>query len=198
MANSGQNTNGSQFFITDEAYRGGDFTYTIFGFMTEGASILNAIENVPVHAQPSTNTEVSAPNNTVTMTSVTISTDTQNGVLQLSAPNGTTGTATVNVTATDSVTGATSTQSFTVTVGADTTTDPPFLNRPATGIPAIQTTVNTSAVLPSPVSNVNGNAIYYTATVPSADAGDLTVSINSDDRRGDSHADQRGQRRFQH
>ena len=177
MANSGQNTNGSQFFITDEAYRGGDFTYTIFGFMTEGASILNAIENVPVHAQSSTNTEVSAPNNTVTMTSVTISTDTQNGVLQLSAPNGTTGTATVNVTAADSVTGATSTQSFTVTVGADTdhrSAVPQPARYRHSGDPNHGEHVAVSFTIPG--LDVNGNAINYTATVPSADAGDLTVS----------------------
>ena len=184
MANSGQNTNGSQFFITDEPFRTGDFTYTIIGFMTQGADILNEIENIPVEAQnvkhsSSTSTEVSAPINTVTMTSVVTYTDTQNGVLQLSAPNGTTGSATVTVTASDGGSSTPVTQSFQVNVEPDTTTDPPFLNRPSTGIPPIKTTVNTAASFTIPGLDVNGNAINYTATVPSADTSDLTVSVNS-------------------
>ena len=185
MANSGPDTNGSQFFITDGPQRELDFRYTIFGFMTEGANILQEIENVPVQAQntgnaSSTNTEVSSPVNAVEMTNVTISPDTQNGVLQLSAPAGTTGSATLTVTATDSVTGDTfTTPPFQVTVGADTTVDPPFLNRPTTGIPPIQTTVNTSQSFTIPGLDVNGNAINYMAVVPSADSSDLTVSVNS-------------------
>ncbi len=177
MANSGPDTNGSQFFITDGAQRELDFRYTIFGFMTEGADILQEIENVPVHTQPSFD-EVSAPDNPVTMTSVTTFTDPQNGVLQLSAPNGTTGTATVTVTAVDSVTGDSTSQTFQVTVGADTTVDPPFLNRPTAGIPPIQTTVNTPVSFTIPGLDVNGNAINYTATVSSAESSDLTVSVN--------------------
>ena len=178
MANSGPDTNGSQFFITDGPQRELDFRYTIFGFMTEGGSILQQIENVPVHAQSSTNTEVSAPNNTVTMTSVTTFTDTQNGVLQLSAPAGTTGTATVTVTAIDGVTGDSTTQTFQVTVGADSTVDPPFLNRPTSGIPPIQTGSNTPVSFSIPGLDVNGNAINYTATVQPANSN-LAVTVNS-------------------
>ena len=37
MANSGPDTNGSQFFVTVEPYRAGDFRYTIFGLLTSGS-----------------------------------------------------------------------------------------------------------------------------------------------------------------
>ena len=92
MANSGVDTNGSQFFITADETRWLDFRYTIFGFLTEGDSIRRAIDGV------STDSNTDKPVNTVTMTSVTTFTDTQNGVLRLSAPVGTTGSADVTVT----------------------------------------------------------------------------------------------------
>ncbi len=109
------------------------------------------------------------------MTSVTSFTDTQNGVLQLTAPAGTTGTATVTVTATDSVTGATSQQSFTVSVGQDTTVDPPFLARP---ISAIQTTANAPASFSIPYVNTSGAAMNFTGSVVSGGTV-LSLTVNS-------------------
>ena len=169
MANSGPDTNGSQFFITDAATRWLDFRYTIFGFLTEGDSVRQALNtNVP------TDSSTDKPTNTVTMTSVTSFTDTQNGVLRLSAPVGATGSADVTVTATDSVTGETTSQSFYVTVAADTNVSPPFLGTVA----PIQTTVNTSVTFNIPAIDVNGNAMTYTATISPANSN-LTVSVDS-------------------
>ena len=97
MANSGDDTNGSQFFVTVEPYRYGDFQYTIFGMITEGSDILEQINSVATDSNDK-------PLNTVTITEASIFYDTQNAVLRLSAPDGTTGTADVTVTATDTVT----------------------------------------------------------------------------------------------
>ena len=50
MANSGPNTNGSQFFIMHEDYVL-DKDYTIFGMVTEGLEVLDAIANTAVTAR---------------------------------------------------------------------------------------------------------------------------------------------------
>ncbi len=173
LANSGPDTNSSQFFITTAPYAYGNFRYTIFGFLTQGSNILNEIQDVSVKANSSD--EDSEPVNTVTMTTVTTFTDTQDGVLQLSAPSGTTGTADVTVTATDSVTGVATSQTFAVTVGANTNVAPPYLTRP---ISPIQTNINTPVTFSIPATNVSGKAMDYTATISPANSN-LAVTVNA-------------------
>ena len=48
MANSGPNTNGSQFFIVHGANAGLPPNYTIFGMLTAGTEVLDALANSPV------------------------------------------------------------------------------------------------------------------------------------------------------
>lgn len=66
MANSGPNTNGSQFFIVTGA-NGAALPplYSLFGQVTEGQSVADAISNVPRDASDK-------PNTPVTINSVTI------------------------------------------------------------------------------------------------------------------------------
>ncbi len=74
MANAGKNTNGSQFFIVH-----GDLSgklppnYTIFGQVSEGMDVVDAIANVPVKLNDM-GTEQSVPTEPVTIESVDIST----------------------------------------------------------------------------------------------------------------------------
>ena len=164
LANSGPDTNNSQFFITSPEetapYTSGDFRYTIIGYLVSGSTILSDIMQVPVTTNSTTG--FPDPNNPVTMTSVTMGTDSQDGVLQLSAPAGTTGSAVVTVTATSAADGgATLTTTFTVNVGAENYTDPPYIDRP---VSPITTTVNTPVNFTIPATDVNGNAITYAAT----------------------------------
>jgi cyclophilin family peptidyl-prolyl cis-trans isomerase len=166
MANSGSDTNGSQFFITVEPTRWLDFRYTIFGMLTEGGNIVQQITGV------ATNTS-DKPLNNVVITQASIFTDTQNGVLRLSAPNGTTGTADVTVTATDSITGELTSQTFHVTVGADANNDPPFLG----AISPIQTTANTPVSIDIPATDVEGDSIYYDGSVSPANAN-LAIQVD--------------------
>ena len=51
MANSGPNTNGSQFFITYAAQPSLDLKYTVFGRVIDGFDALDAIEKIPVDAK---------------------------------------------------------------------------------------------------------------------------------------------------
>lgn len=47
MANAGPNTNGTQFFITVAPYPSGNGHYTIFGQVTAGQNVADAISEVP-------------------------------------------------------------------------------------------------------------------------------------------------------
>ena len=72
MANAGPNTNGSQFFIVLDDLRGKlPKNYTIFGKVTEGLDVVDAIANTPTSVGRSG--EKSTPNEPITVESVTIS-----------------------------------------------------------------------------------------------------------------------------
>jgi large repetitive protein len=170
MANANSSTKSdtgtSQFFITTAATRWLDFRHTIFGVVTQNYDLINKLDDVP--------TTSDAPNHTVTITDAQIITDTQNGVLRLSAPTGASGLAYVTVTATDSVTKATKSTSFLVTVSADTNNDQPFLKP----IDPIKTSVNTPVTFTIPATDVEGDAITYSAVVEPTNSN-ISVSVNS-------------------
>jgi len=65
MANSGPNTNGSQFFIMEKDYRLAPANYTIFGQLKEGQDVVHAIATVERDARDK-------PLEKVVMTTVTI------------------------------------------------------------------------------------------------------------------------------
>jgi peptidyl-prolyl cis-trans isomerase A (cyclophilin A) len=58
MANAGPNTNGSQFFITVAAYPSLTGSYSIFGQVTGGQDVADAISNVPRNASDRPDTPV--------------------------------------------------------------------------------------------------------------------------------------------
>lgn len=72
MANSGPNTNGSQFFVVVGDLRGQlQKNYTIFGQVTSGEETVDAIANTPIAPNPQTG-EKSSPTVPVTLDRVTI------------------------------------------------------------------------------------------------------------------------------
>ena len=121
------NSSSSEFFITDGATRTLDYAYTLFGFMTvdqsitynsQSTTVLAALDSMPTTASNG----IDYLNTPVEITSASIVTDTQDGVLMLRAPTGVTGSFTVTVTAFDDGTNTPTTQTFTVNVVADTAT----------------------------------------------------------------------------
>ena len=66
MANSGKNTNGSQFFICHADYAGRlPKSYTIFGMVTRGLEVVDAIASAPRNSRD-------LPDAPVAMTSITV------------------------------------------------------------------------------------------------------------------------------
>ena len=70
MANSGPNTNGSQFFIVHAADAGLPPAYTIFGQVTDGMDTVDALANTQV--RPSARGEASVPTETLRIQSIEI------------------------------------------------------------------------------------------------------------------------------
>ena len=88
LARGGNDSNGSQFYITNQAERGADFEFSIFGILTSGDNIRQDIAALYTNTQTQQNstTGFSQPDNPVTITSVRFANDTQDAVLELSAP----------------------------------------------------------------------------------------------------------------
>ena len=164
-AKSSDDTNNSQFFVTEGSSRHLDFNHSIFGVLTEGEDVREAISNVPTNSS-------GLPNSAVKIEDAIIFNDTQNGVLLLKAAAGATGTSTITVTARDS-NGNSAVRSFLVTLANDTVNGGPFLN----DVSAIRTVVNTPAVFTLGSQDVEGNAVTYTAV--KGDSLNSTVTVNA-------------------
>jgi large repetitive protein len=175
MANHGDDTNDCQFFITNTAVRGYDFSYTIFGILTDGYDLLDKIAAVDVEDNGSG--ETSSPVYEVSITDASIVTNSQAGVLRLYAENGVTGTVYANVICTDARTGESVSQTFKVTVAADTVNDPPFLD----AIDPITTTMNTAVSFTISATDVEGDAMQYKAE---AKTGTDNVTVTCDPSSG--------------
>ncbi|MDZ4656578.1 MAG: peptidylprolyl isomerase [Bythopirellula sp.] len=155
MAKTSDDTNDSQFFITERATRNLDFNHTIFGLMVEGESVRDAISNTAVNAsdRPTTN---------VVMEGIDIFEDQENAVVLLKAAPGTTGPVTVTVTVADQ-NGNTFERTFQVTVAADNTdvnaNSPPFLGN----IVPVSVNRNTVAQVQLTATDVESDQVFFTA-----------------------------------
>ncbi|MCH2591075.1 MAG: peptidylprolyl isomerase, partial [Planctomycetales bacterium] len=120
MAKTTDDTNSSQFFITEGPSRHLDFNHSIFGVLTEGEFVREEISEVQTDGS-------NRPLTDVVLHEVEVFDDAENGVLVLSAAEGATGTATITVTVTDQ-SGNTAVQTFDVTVATDSNNGTPFLD----------------------------------------------------------------------
>lgn len=115
----GNDSNGSQFFITSAPTRQDDYNKTLCGQLVRGFDVLTKITQV------STGTSGTTPAQTITINKAEIIRDDTDAVVTISAPKGATGmvTATVN----DGY-GGTDSQQFRVRGVNDTFNEPPFLD----------------------------------------------------------------------
>ena len=119
LANSGKDTDGSQFFTTVAPFRPGDFGYTIFGQLLRGFNVLSNINN--------TATDVNdRPLADVIITKASLVPDKFDTVLTLTGTNFAGVVGTIKVIADDGAGGRT-TNSFTATTVADANVEMPFL-----------------------------------------------------------------------
>lgn len=119
LANSGKDTDGSQFFITVAPFRSGDFGYTIFGQLLRGFDVLSNINNTATGAN-------NRPLADVIITRASFVPDNFDTVLTLAGTNSVGVAGTISVIADDGAGGRT-TNSFTATTVTDTQNEQPFL-----------------------------------------------------------------------
>lgn len=119
MAKSRDDTNNSQFFVTETATPHLDFNHSVFGILTDGEDVRDAISNVPIDNQ-------SRPLSPIVMEAARIFEDTENGVLMLKALQATTEPTLVHVTVSDGTDSVT--QMIEVLIAEDTFNHQPFLD----------------------------------------------------------------------
>jgi cyclophilin family peptidyl-prolyl cis-trans isomerase len=132
MANSGKDTNGSQFFITSGPQRFLDFNHAIFGQLVRGFDVQQAISAVPVNGS-------SKPLTSVVITSMSLVNNTTDSVIQLKSTG--VGTTRFTVTVSDGK-GGTDSKTFTATSSTDTTNDPPILGPVTNQVTYTNTSLN--------------------------------------------------------
>jgi len=112
LANSGPDTDGSQFFVTVAPFRSGDFKYTLFGQLVRGFNVLSNINNTATDTN-------SRPLADVIITQAGFVPDTSDTALTLVATNRAGVVGTIKVIADDG-TGGRATNTFAATTVTDT------------------------------------------------------------------------------
>jgi cyclophilin family peptidyl-prolyl cis-trans isomerase len=166
LANSGRDTNGSQFFVTVAPERHLDFVNGIFGQLVRGFDVLQAINSVPT-----TPAGDGMPNTPVVITNMSLIQDNHDMVLLLKT-TANSGSSVITVTAQDSATGAVSApMTFSATIVSDSTNDPAFLNPIPTNLSTPENTALTFSVSGTDLEN---DTLTFNATSTSSN---VTVSV---------------------
>ncbi|WP_182866243.1 Ig-like domain-containing protein [Rhodopirellula sp. JC639] len=166
FAKSSDDTNNSQFFITEVPTRFLDFNHSVFGQLVEGFDVLDAISEHAVNG-------ADRPTTDIAINTIEVFTDTENSMLMLKPTGNGVGSTNVTVTVTDGD-GNTHSETFQVDVNNDTQNSQPFLN--AVTVPD-QFTPGTPATLQMSSTDIEGDAVSYSAVVASSGTG-ATASID--------------------
>ena len=154
FAKSSDDTNNSQFFVTEVPTRFLDYNHSVFGQLIEGEDVRDAISEHAVNG-------ADRPTTDITINTIDVFTDTENSLIMLKPTGNGVGSTNVTVTVTDGD-GNTHSETFQVDVNNDTANSQPYLNAvtvpnsfPA-GIPA---TLQMSS------TDIEGDAVSYSAVV---------------------------------
>jgi cyclophilin family peptidyl-prolyl cis-trans isomerase len=186
FAKSTDDTNTTEWFITDGAPRFLDFNHSVFGILVEGESVREAIQNTPARPDDGSATG-GQPLTPVIIDKIEIFDDIEDNVVMLKAPSGvTSGTSQITVNVRDAQNNIVATKVFNVQVEDDKANGAPFLadipvQNAAAGATAkyqLQVLDAEGQTAPSVLNytaNVVGNVAGATAKVDPA-TGMLTVT----------------------
>ncbi len=172
FAKAGDDTNDSQFFITEGPTRNLDFNHSVFGLLVEGEDVREAISEQATNG-------ADRPLFDVVIDTAEVFTDTENSVIQLRALGNTTGSTNVTITVTDAD-GNTHSEVIEVDVIGDQFDAQPYLepiNVPTTPLPN-----NSSTQIQLNAIDVEGDAVAFTAQTSAGvnatvqDSGLLTIT----------------------
>lgn len=144
-----------------------DFNHSIFGALIEGEANRQAISNVPVSGSDK-------PVANVTVGSMEIFNDTENGMLMLKAAEGATGFANITVTVKDADNQVFQ-RTFRVDVRPDYKNGAPFL----ADLTSVNVTPNTPKTFNIAATDVENNAIYYEVAKPDGVTDQYTFTVNN-------------------
>ena len=174
MAKSGDDTNDSQFFITDIPTGGFslprwlDFNHTIFGRLTSGEDVREAISEVE------TDSSNHPTGSSIVIESMEVFYDNQNAVMMIAAPDGTYDTGEITITVSDGK-GGTASETVKVNVLPDTQDNNPFLGP----IDPIRLNIDQPYTFQLDATDVEGDDIYYLAELLT-ETDDITVEVTED------------------
>ncbi|HEY4416390.1 MAG TPA: peptidylprolyl isomerase [Verrucomicrobiae bacterium] len=151
LANSGKDTDGSQFFITAGPQRFLDFGYTLFGQLLRGFNVLTNVLNTPADTN-------SRPRADVIITQASFVPDTTDTILTLTGTNLAGVAGIISVIADDGAGGRT-TNSFTAATVTDTQDDQPFIN--GNIITNVVAPVNSRLTNLLTATDISGDALYW-------------------------------------
>ncbi|MFO0869998.1 MAG: peptidylprolyl isomerase [Pirellulales bacterium] len=166
LVKSGDDSGDVQFFVTDGPARALDFDYPIFGFLTEGEKVRDAING--------TATSNDRPVRDIIINSIDVVADNENAALLISAAEGASGTANVTVTVADPF-GHTAQRTFRVTVQPDTANGGPFLRPGHTQVTAVGQAVS----WPLGAIDVEGDPVQYEASLIGTSGAQVSVDANT-------------------
>ena len=168
FAKTTDDTNNSQFFITEVPTRFLDFNHSIFGQLVEGENVREAISNMQVDGSD-------RPTTPITIGSAEVFTDTENSVVMLKAL-GQTGQTSVTFTVTDQD-GNSHSETVQVTIAEDNFNNEPFLTEIETPAPV---PAGTPATLQLESIDIEGDPVLYAAVLQTpGEVATVTVDENS-------------------